>query len=95
MGALCRLENAGIQVLTSLAEGDNYEKIGRAVKIRNFSNRVEVVIDQWLLEKSPVLPPTWRSLYQVLRELNLKELSQQIEEFLTSEYNSSLMKSVF
>ena len=28
-------------------------------------------------------PPTWRSLYELLRELDLEELSQEIEEYLS------------
>ena len=31
-------------------------------------------------------PPTWRSLYEVLRELDLEELSQEIEEYLSCEW---------
>jgi hypothetical protein len=46
---------------------------------------VEVIIHRWTQGDNPALPPTWRSLYQVLRELGLEELSQQIEEFLSSE----------
>ena len=43
------------------------------------------VFQLWLSGKSP-LPPTWRSLYQVLRELNLEEMIQDIEECLTSKW---------
>ena len=28
-------------------------------------------------------PPTWTTLFKVLRELDLQELSKQVEEFLT------------
>ena len=47
----------------------------------------------WLSGKSP-LPPTWRSLYQVLRELNLEEMIQDIEEHLTGKWANLNSKCV-
>ena len=93
MSALCRLENNGIQVLTmlrscrkKLAEAANVTFTARAsFEFKYSSLKLEMVIRQWTLGASPALPPTWRSLYQVLRELGLEELSQQIEEFLSGE----------
>ena len=42
------------------------------------------VIDLWLNGESKTdLPPTWRSLYGVLRGLDLVELSEQIELYLS------------
>ena len=37
---------------------------------------LDVVMELWLSGKGPLLP-TWRSLYETLRHLGLKELSQQ------------------
>ena len=98
MSALCRLENKGIQVLTSLAAC--HKKLTEAAKVtftgranfeyKHSSSKLEIVIRHWTLGENPTLPPTWRSLYQVLRELGLEELSQQIEEFLSGEYCSRL-----
>ena len=95
MSALCRLEDKGIQVLASLealhkelAEAAKITFTARASSVYNglhSRDAVEIVIRQWTLGGDPTLPPTWRSLYQVLRELGLEELSQQIEEFLSSE----------
>ena len=98
MSALCRLENKGIQVLTSLGilqrqlmvaakitfiakAGSEYKKL----RSNESKDAVEVIIRQWILGDNSALPPTWRSLHQVLRELGLEELSQEIEEFLSSE----------
>ena len=36
-------------------------------------------------KKMVSLPPTWRELLKVLRELGLEELSQQIEDYLSCE----------
>ena len=35
-------------------------------------------------------PPTWTTLFKVLRELDLQELSKQVEEFLTRMFGSWL-----
>ena len=43
---------------------------------------LDAVIELWLSGKGPLLP-TWRSLYEILRQLSLKELSQQIAEHLS------------
>ena len=46
------------------------------------------VLEKWasgkLLSTRP-RPPTWRSLFEVMRELDLEELSQEIEEYLSCE----------
>ena len=47
-------------------------------------NLAVFIFNFWLSGKSS-LPPTWRSLYQVLEELGLLELSQRIQEYLICE----------
>ena len=36
-------------------------------------------------------PPTWTTLFKVLRELDLQELSKQVEEFLTRMFGHGCM----
>ena len=91
MSALCRLENKGIHVLKSLErlqrqlmKAANVTFTAKADTEYKKLRSVEIIIRQWTLGDNSPLPPTWRSLYQVLRELGLEELSQQIEEFLCS-----------
>ena len=89
MAALCKLEDAGIQVVTSLTTA--HKQLARAAKVTldeeehtSPKENVEMIIRQWTHGKGHAFPPTWRSLYQVLGDLGLKELGQQIEEFFTS-----------
>ena len=42
------------------------------------------VVEQWIAGRGS-RPPTWESLSNVLRALDHEELSQQIEEYFTSE----------
>ena len=37
----------------------------------------------WVNGRQEGYPPTWTTLFKVLRELDLQELSKQVEEFLT------------
>ena len=37
----------------------------------------------WVKGRQKGYPPTWTTLLKVLRELDLQELSKQVEEFLT------------
>ena len=37
----------------------------------------------WVKGRQKGYPPTWTTLFKVLRELDLQELSKQVEEFLT------------
>ena len=76
-GALSRLEAAGIPVLTSLEKVD--EKLAAAIGAQNTSK----VLKKWASgEFLSTRPPTW---YEVMRELDLEELSQEIEEYLSCE----------
>ena len=46
--------------------------------------REENVVKRWLVgRRKEEYPPTWRSLYKVLKELGLEELSKKVEEFLS------------
>ena len=91
MSALSRLEGVGIQVVTSLAKV--HTKLIQAAGIRTVwhqlpsdsSKAVEIVISQWKSPGKSRLPPTWTSLFNVLKKLELIELSVQIEDYLTGE----------
>ena len=69
--------------VTFIAKADSEYRELRSYYYSEYA--VELIIRQWTLGDNPTLPPTWRSLYQVLRELGLEEMSLQIEEFLSSE----------
>ena len=78
VGALSRLEAAGIPVLTELEKVGDWSLSADTTSHKAFD-------DMWFSKKLGTRPPTWRSLYEVLRELDLEELSQEIEEYLSCE----------
>ena len=94
ISALHKLEAAGIPVFSSLAP--LHKELASALEIpqaeiakqklpsRAFNNttqqKLDIVMELWLSGESPLLP-TWRSLYETLRLLGLKELRQQITEY--------------
>ena len=94
MSSLSRLEHgAGIKVITSLAV--YYTQLmsfaGIALYNKNFiktktgSEKVlEIVLKEWETGKSS-RPPTWQSLLDILNELDLDDLSKQIEDYLLGE----------
>ena len=95
MSALSRLEGVGIQVVTSLAKV-NTELVKAAginlsswIDLRQLLSdpvkSVEIVISQWKSPGKSRLSPTWTSLFDVLKKLELNELSVQIEDYLTGE----------
>lgn len=94
MSALYRLEHTGIKVVTSLV--DEFKQLQSAVGImlspENESDwhakcrHLAIFIGQWSATKKDRYPQTWRSLLEVIsHEMNLKELAQQIEDFMTGE----------
>lgn len=91
MSALCRLEAAGVPVVTSLARNlAQFIKVSGVILDEGCPEQsaegVEEVIYQLAMGvmENP-RPLIWRSLYEVLRELGLEDLNQQIEEYLISE----------
>ena len=92
ISALYKLEAAGIPVLSSLAP--LYKELASALEIPEAEMEkqtspprhmtwqlLDIVMELWVSGKSPLLP-TWRSLYEILRQLGLKVLSKQIAEYL-------------
>ena len=99
LSALSRLEGKGLQVLSALDEihtqlaaivevtPDQYLEMTLKrltdKKWSTFGLRAEDVLSKWI-EGQGKYPPTWRALLEVLKELNLRELSQRIENYLTT-----------
>ena len=79
--ALSRLEATGIKIDTSL-----YGLHTKLVDILGVDKSLSVseAISEWVSGRSHH-PPTWRRLLDVLRKLDLVELSQQIEDYLSGE----------
>lgn len=98
MTQLSLLEEAGIPIVTALTQchkqlissaeialGDYDGWLRRYEKID--ANGLETIIDRWWWPGrggagKPNLPPTWRSLLDVLKKLNKEELGQQIDKYL-------------
>ena len=66
---------------------------GIPVKAVTEGASIEVIVGQWESGNSQH-PPTWRSLLAVLRELDLTDLSQQIEDYMHSEWEGQRGKAV-
>ena len=90
VGALCRLEEAEIPLMTSLTRV--YHKLVSVVLDKSSKQQLylptplehtKLAMYKWVSGES-TYPPTWQSLYDVLRKLNLEELSEQIVEYLNS-----------
>ena len=79
MIALNKLEETGLQIVSSL---DNVCTELKDILGLNKLLFVREVISEWVSGRSGH-PPTWRTLLDILRQLNLVELSQQIEDYLS------------
>ena len=88
-GALSRLEAAGIPVVTSL-EKLVKEKLPDMI-ITTDCNILEEFACSVISSASSFEPPTWKLLYEVLKELDPKGLSQDIEEYLSCELMSYMI----
>ena len=86
MNSLSRLEEgAGIKIVTSLAEIP--AQLAAVLGVRLMAGekqQVEVVIGKWESGQSQH-PITWRSLLDILKELNLKDLRQDIDDYMHGE----------
>ena len=91
MSSLTRLEAANIPVVTALSPA--YMQLASAAEVTldkdtkqkmmlgvDENQRLETLIEQWQAGRSQ-LPPTWRSLKDALRKMNMEILSQQIKSF--------------
>ena len=96
MSVLARLEGfSKINVVSSLL--DVHAELASAAKIaldKNIQKKlqaivepnvyIELIVDRWVAGKSRE-PPTWNSLLNVLRRLELEDISIDIEDFLHGE----------
>ena len=88
VSALHRLEAAGVPVVTSL----KMEIENNPGQISRILYRQEEWAKEW--EKGAChLPPTWRSLFEMLKELDLEDLSQEVQTYLTGELVYILLES--
>ena len=83
MSSLTRLEAAGVKVVTALRHNIDYLN----TELGLYENSVQCVIKQWEYRRRQAVkdcpPKTWRSLLRILsQEMNLRELSQRIEDYL-------------
>ena len=81
MKALSALEKKGIPVLREM--NSNLQQLITAAKIQTsgfdtYSRSLSTWLGCWLKQQSP-LPPTWKSLLGVLREISLGHLANQID----------------
>ena len=86
MNSLSRLEEgAGIKIVTSLAEIP--AQLAAVLGVRLMAGeeqQVEIVIGKWESGQNQH-PITWRSLLDTLKELDLEDLSQEIEDYMHGE----------
>ena len=91
MSALTRLEDTGLQIFTSLnrsrTELKNILGMDTLWCVQNHWNCIlgSDVIEEWVSGRLSRHSPTWMTLLNILRKLNLVELSQQIEDYLSGE----------
>jgi hypothetical protein len=92
MSALSKLEDgAGIQVVSALSKIPAQLASAAGVDLYDqaaLSNRrtcVKVIMDHWK-SFGGSRAPTWKSMLDILRELDLEELGQAIEDYLHGEH---------
>ncbi len=84
--ALCRLEAAGINVVTSL-ETHHTELVKTLYSRHQHSYSRCEPVREWVNNSTGTNhPPTWRGLYDVLRKMNMEKMAQEIEQFLDSKH---------
>ena len=92
MNSLSRLEEgAGIKIVTSLAEVP--AQLAAVLGMEGEEQEVEIVIGKWESGQSQH-PITWRSLLDVLKELDLEDLSQEIEDYMHGEQGVCIFTSL-
>ena len=86
MSALSRLEDVGIPVMTSLFVNTYLFRQVLSVIIPYLSVFYDtpLLLNAWIsYGMSSSLPPTWKNLLLIIRLLNLGELAQQVETYLS------------
>ena len=92
MNSLSRLEEgAGIKIVTSLADIPAQLAAVLGVSLMTGEEQqMEIVIGKWESGQSQH-PITWRSLLDLLKELDLEDLSQEIEDYMHGEQGMCLL----
>ena len=83
MDSLSRLEEGGFNVVKSLAGVSARLEALLGVTERN--QGLEVIIKEWISGRHPI---TWGSMLGTLREIDLRGLSQEIEDYMYGEHQS-------
>ena len=96
MSSLHRLEKAGINIVTSLVE--NLSQVMSAAGIylntelyENGTDCLKIVIGKWESGNS-LIPPTWKSLLDILKDLHLEDLSLLIKIYFGKILSEALNK---
>ena len=90
---LFRLDECGIKLIEELSKdrfrfyattGVQLSK-GDRQRAPSFSAKVyvELIFRAWLTSKRPTYPPTWESLFTVLRKMDLGHLAEQVGKYVT------------
>ena len=85
MSALSKVEVAGIPVMSSLNSFYGYIqfKLGFHCTTPHNMSSIQLLAD-WSARAQGELPPTWRSLLHIIRQLGLDDLGFEIEAYLKS-----------
>ena len=87
MSALYRLVGVGITVIASLNSSSIFFQQVLSVFIPHLSafHDASSLLNAWVLsDVVHRLPPTWRNLFLIVRLLNLHELAQRMETYLSA-----------
>ena len=90
---LFRLDECGINLIEELSKDRFRFQVISGVQLlkRNTEKvlslsakgHVELIFRAWLTSKRPTYPPTWESLFTVLRKMDLGHLAEQIVKYVT------------
>ena len=81
MRALSSLEEAGIPVMSTLSDyTKHFQNILGLATFTDFN--LNSLLDYWISNVRQV-PPTWKSLLLIIRQLDLDDLAQQMETYLS------------
>ena len=81
MRALFSLEEAGIPVMSTLSDyTKHFQNILGLAMFTDFN--LNSLLNYWIVNVWQV-PPTWKSLLLIIRQLNLDDLAQRMETYLS------------
>ena len=90
---LFRLDECGIKLIDELSKARFRFQVTSGVQLlkRNTEKalslcakgHVELIFKAWSTSKRPTYPPTWESLFTVLRKMDLGHLTEQIGKYVT------------